>query len=281
MTWSSGAASGQPGAVAHWKELSELTTATVDTSLLTALGVSIRFRGVTALHDVSFGVQRGSVTALIGPNGAGKTTLFNCVSGLARCRGSIVFDGQELTRRPPHARAAMGIARTFQTPALLDGQNVLDNVLLGDYSQGPHGPFSGALAPGRTRRETAAAHERARDLLTRFGVWGDRDREVDALPHGHRRRIELVRCLMARPRLLMLDEPAAGLGPEESLPLFDRVAVWAAETDATILLVEHSMELVMSVADHVVVLAAGRLLAQGTPQSVQNDQRVVEVYLGE
>jgi branched-chain amino acid transport system ATP-binding protein len=224
-------------------------------------------------------VEIGSVCALIGPNGAGKTTLFNCVSGLTRPQGRILFDGQEITGLPSHARAGMGIARTFQTPALVDESSVLENVLLGDYCHARRKQLS-LVNPLRARQGKRRIESEADELLAVFGLSAEREREVGDLPHGQRRRVEIVRGLLEQPRLLLLDEPAAGLGPEESLPLFAEVTAWAKARRTTILLIEHSMELVMQVATEVIVMNAGSVLTSGSPEEVRNDARVIEAYLG-
>ncbi|SFK73604.1 ABC transporter ATP-binding protein [Geodermatophilus ruber] len=243
--------------------------------------VSISFRGVHALRDVSFEVRPGSVTALIGPNGAGKTTLFNCISGLYRSGGTIRLDGRDISTTRSAARARLGVARTFQTPALVAGWSVLANVVVGDCARGAAGPFASFLQPGRENRQARQAHEQAADLLETFGLAHLSETPVDGLPHAQRRRVEIVRALLPSPRLLLLDEPAAGLGNEESFPLFDRLLRWAEGRDMTVLLVEHSMDLVMKVAGHVVVLDAGGVIADGAAEEVRQDPAVIKAYLGE
>ncbi|MDL4817310.1 ABC transporter ATP-binding protein [Actinomadura opuntiae] len=243
----------------------------------------VSFRGLRALDAVTFDVPVGGVSAVIGPNGAGKTTLFNCISGLYRHDGRISLYGDDITSLDPHARASRGIARTFQTPVLLDELPVLDNVMLGGHARTRSGVLSTLVAAGRHRAEERRLREDAERLLDAFGIAHLADVPAGTLPHGDRRRTEVARAVMSRPRLLLLDEPAAGLGADESRELLE-VALAACEDagegPATALLVEHDMDLVMSVARFVVVLDAGRLLTSGTPRKVAADPRVVAAYLG-
>jgi len=239
----------------------------------------LSFAGLRALDSLDFEIPVGGTSAVIGPNGAGKTTLFNCVSGLYRYEGDLLLHGRSLGRLRPHQRARLGIARTFQTPALLDGDSALQNVALGAAAHSRTGVLQSMFATPVRRREERETLERAFALLDRFGIAGLADRPVAALAHGDRRRVEVARALLGSPRLLMLDEPAAGLGAEEAQDLLAEVEAHAG-TDATVLLVEHDVALVMSVARRVVVLDSGRLLAAGTPDEVRGDPRVVQAYLG-
>lgn len=248
---------------------------------LTLDGVSISFQGVHALRDVAFDVRPGSVTAVIGPNGAGKTTLFNCICGLNRSRGAIRLDDKDISGARPAVRARMGVARTFQTPSLVAGWTVLDNVVVGDCARGASGPFAPFLHPRRENRASRAARAEASALLETFGLATLAGTPVDGLPHATRRRVEIVRALLSNPRLLLLDEPAAGLSNEESFPLADTLLEWAAGRNVTILLVEHSMDLVMQVASHVVVLDAGSVIADGPPDEIRTNPAVIKAYLGE
>ncbi|MGR7027610.1 ABC transporter ATP-binding protein [Geodermatophilus sp. URMC 62] len=246
---------------------------------LAARGVGLSFAGLRALDAVDFEVPAGGTSAVIGPNGAGKTTLFNCVSGLYRYEGELSLHGRSLGRLRPHQRARLGIARTFQTPALLDTESALQNVALGAVAHSRVGVLDAMLVTPRRRREEREALGLAFDLLQRFGIASLAGRAVAGLAHGDRRRVEVARALMGSPRLLMLDEPAAGLGDGEARDLLAEVEAHAGP-DATVLLVEHDVALVMSVARRVVVLDSGRLLAVGTPDEVRADPRVVEAYLG-
>lgn len=221
------------------------------------------FRGVRALDSVSLQVAEGQVTGLIGPNGAGKSTLLNCISGLHRHEGDVLLHGRSIGGIAAFRRARLGVARTFQTPALLDHLPPLDNVMLGEPR----------------RRPERQLRARAAELLD---VMGDvADRPVGALSHGDRRRVELARSLMSRPCLLLLDEPAAGLDHDEAVELIGAVLRVGAEFGMSCVLVEHDVELVSTLAQAVVVLDTGRVLCVGTPAEVTNDPRVVTAYLGQ
>ncbi|HLL67356.1 MAG TPA: ABC transporter ATP-binding protein [Micromonosporaceae bacterium] len=234
--------------------------------------VSVSFLAVRALDGVTAVVPTGGITAVIGPNGAGKTTLLNCISGLYRHQGEIELHGRSLTGLPTHRRHGRDLARTFQTPALLDELPAIDNVMLG-----ANAVLRGWTAGRGGKRREREAHDRAAALLERVGIAPASVRPVGDLPHGERRRIEVARALVTQPRVLLLDEPAAGLDDDEAADLL----TVASEAGSTCVLVEHNMRLVMAVARHVVVLAAGRVLASGTPEEISRDPRVLEAYLGD
>jgi branched-chain amino acid transport system ATP-binding protein len=234
--------------------------------------VSIAFAGVQALQDVSFDVPSGVVTALIGPNGAGKTTMLNAISGIYASSGVVSLDGVPQNRSQPDERCRRGIARTFQTPSLLEDHSVLDNVMLGGHSA------TGGRVLGRPSRSAhRELRERSLDLLERFGIADRASDRVADLAHADRRRVETARALVTSPRVVLLDEPAAGLDDDEAQHLLGL----AAELADTCVLVEHNMSLVMSVARYVVVLAAGQVLATGTPDEVRTNPSVIEAYLGD
>ena len=247
-------------------------------ALLSLEGVGRNFGGLAAVHELDFAVRKGQITGLIGPNGAGKTTVFNLITGVLQVSaGQIRFAGQAIQRKPPHAVARLGIARTFQHLNVIGSMTLLDNVLLGAYARTRAGLFRGMLRLDRAEDESARAE--ALRQLKRVGLGDDPFATADSLPLGKLRLLEVARALMADPVLLLLDEPAAGLRRHEKEELIDLVKRLKAE-GATVLLVEHDMEVVMSLADHVVVMNHGQKLAEGTPTEVRRDPRVLEAYLG-
>jgi branched-chain amino acid transport system ATP-binding protein len=240
----------------------------VSEALLEAIGVTVRFGGKTALNDATVRVERGRITGLIGPNGAGKTTLFNVVCGLhGPNSGRVVLDGHDVTRLAPHKRARRGLARTFQRLELFTSLTVRDNVRVGGDI---HNRWS------RTRGDSAGAAERILELT---GLRAIADREVSEIPTGQARVVELARALMTEPKVLLLDEPAAGQSEEET-EAFGRLLRRLAGDGLAICLVEHDMTLVMDVCETINVLDYGRMIAIGSPEAVRADPAVVEAYLG-
>jgi branched-chain amino acid transport system ATP-binding protein len=234
--------------------------------LLTVDGVRVEFGGIIALADLSFTIDEGQICALIGPNGAGKTTLFNCISRLYQpSEGRILLDGRNLLALPAHRIARAGIARTFQNLALFPALTVVQNVMVGASSR---------RGSSRTRRVEALA------LLERLGLGDLASRPAAGLPYGTLKRVEIARALAAHPRLLLLDEPAAGLTHSEVDELGDLVRSIRDEFTLSVLLVEHHMAMVMAISDKVVVLDFGSKIAEGTPEQIRNDARVIEAYLG-
>jgi branched-chain amino acid transport system permease protein len=247
-------------------------------ALLAVRDVSRYFGGLAAVEGLEFDVRRGQITGLIGPNGAGKTTVFNLITGVLRVSaGQIRFSGQNIQNLPPHAIARLGLARTFQHLNIVPGMTLLDNVILGGYSRTRAGLFRGML--GLDRAEAESARAEALRQLRRVGLGDEPFAKADSLPLGKLRLLEVARALMADPVLLLLDEPAAGLRRHEKEELKQLVLRLKAE-GATVLLVEHDMEVVMSLADHVVVMNHGQKLAEGSPSQVRADPRVLEAYLG-
>ena len=246
---------------------------------LSVQGLTVRFGGLTALDDVSLTVGSREVTGIIGPNGAGKTTLLNVLCGFVKPdAGRIELDGRELTQLRPHRLAGMGIARTLQGVGLFAGLSVIENVMVGATSQARAGFWSALLGLPRSDRDERRLREQAVQALDRVGAADLADSMPGALPHGSRKRVALARALVAQPRLLLLDEPASGLS-EKELPELGALMRSLAD-DISVVVIEHRMDLMMSVCDTIFVLDFGRLIASGTPAQVQADPAVTAAYLG-
>ena len=249
-------------------------------ALLEARELTKSFGGVTAIADLHFEVPEDQVYAVIGPNGAGKTTLFNMLCGIyVPDEGNIRFQGREIIGKLPHQVAGMGVSRTFQNLQMFFNMSVLDNVMVGCHLRTRSGLFSAALRLPGVVREEQQARRWAREALTLCGLEQFIGQDAGSLPYGVLKRLEIARALAVQPRLLLMDEPAAGLNDTETLEM-RRLIRRICEAGITVLLVEHNMGLVMQVSDRVLVLNYGSRLAEGTPREIQNDPRVIEAYLG-
>jgi branched-chain amino acid transport system ATP-binding protein len=249
--------------------------------LLVVRNVGIEFGGITALKDVSFDVPRGEIVGLIGPNGAGKTTLFNCLSRIYRpSRGDILLENRSILEKPQHRIAAMGIGRTFQNVALFSTLSVRDNIRIGGHSITKGNAISDMIKLPSRRRTEQRLDDVTREISEFLDLQQVEDLAVVSLPFGTQKRVELGRALAMRPKILLLDEPAGGLNHEEVFALGDLIIRIRDQLGITILLVEHHMGLVMSIADRVVALNFGEKLSEGTPAYVQSDENVIKAYLG-
>ena len=250
--------------------------------LLAVEALSIRFGGVKALEDVSFDVMRHQICGLIGPNGAGKTTLFNCLSGIyTPTQGDIVLDGKRLLDLPRHAMAANGLGRTFQNVSLFPSMSVAENVMVGGHCRFASGFLADTLRLPSSRRRSEAVRAEAERLLGLLRLEQFRDTAVSDLPFGIQKRVEFARALASDPKLLLLDEPAAGLNHAELDDLAQLIRRMRDEFGITILLVEHNVALVMALSDKIVALDFGRKIAEGTPHEVRTNPAVIAAYLGE
>lgn len=242
--------------------------------------LSVRFGGVQALSNVALDARVGEITAVIGPNGAGKTTLFNCISGFTRRGGELSLCGERIDHLNVTQRCARGLGRTFQTPALIASLSVLENLKVGCHSWTKAGAGAAMLALPRARKEERETNEWCMDILRSLGLESQASRSVAGLPHRERRLVEIGRALASRPRVLLLDEPAAGSSQGEAMHMMESTVDYCQTHRISVLLVEHNVRLVMQLADQVHVLDFGRNIASGTPSAVQRNDAVIKAYLG-
>lgn len=250
-------------------------------TILELKGLTKNFGGLTAVGNVDFKVEKDSITGLIGPNGAGKTTIFNLITGVYKVSsGNIIFEGKDIANKEPYQIADAGITRTFQNIRLFKKLTVYENVLTACHFNADYTLLDSVLRLPKFRKQEKALNDQASELLQIMGLDGRRDLVANNLPYGLQRRLEIARALALRPKLLLLDEPAAGMNPEETEQLMNMISEIRTKFNLTILIIEHHMDLIMGVCESIMVLNFGCKLAEGTPREVQNNKSVIEAYLG-
>lgn len=251
-------------------------------SQLEVKDITLRFGGVTAIKGVGFNVEQGTIQAIIGPNGAGKTSMLNCISGVYRPQeGRITLDGKDITALSPYARTGLGLARTFQNIALFKGMTVLDNLLIGRHTHQKAGLLAGGIYYGSGQKEEVIHREYVEDIIDFLEIEPIRKKTVGTLAYGLQKRVELARALALEPKILLLDEPMAGMNAEEKEDMARFVLDINDDRGTTIVMIEHDMGVVMDISNRVVVLNFGQKIADGTPDEVQRDSQVQKAYLGQ
>jgi branched-chain amino acid transport system ATP-binding protein len=253
----------------------------VEANVLYADHITIKFGGLVAVNDVSFAIPPKSVISLIGPNGAGKTTFFNVLTGLYEAtEGTVYLNGKDVTAIKPHKRAALGMARTFQNIRLFGLMTAEENVMVAMHPHLKAGVISTIVRTPRQRREEREARDTARELLEYVGIGKSEGELARNLSYGDQRRLEIARAMALRPKILLLDEPTAGMNPQESANFNDFVYRVRDERDMSVLLIEHDMSVIMKISERITVLDRGTMIAEGTPDDIRNNQTVIEAYLG-
>ena len=251
-------------------------------AILRINNLRMQFGGLVAVEDVHYELQKGQIGAIIGPNGAGKTTVFNCISGFYKpTRGEIFLGEREITGFPSHVIARAGLTRTFQNVRLFEEMTVVENLLIARHNHVNHNYFSGIFRTPDFRRSEAKAKEVAAHWLRTFALLDHANQEAGNLAYGQQRRLEIARCMMSEPKVLILDEPAAGLNPSETAELVGFIDMLRDEYDLSVLLIEHDMNLIMKISEHIMVMEHGKPIAYGSPQEIRENPMVVKAYLGE
>lgn len=251
-------------------------------TILSVTDLRMQFGGLVAVDDVNFSLQQGQISAIIGPNGAGKTTIFNCISGFYKpTAGKVFLCGENITAKPSHVIAQKGLTRTFQNIRLFSEMTVLENLLIAQHSHLNKGYFAGLLRLPAFKKSEKNALANALKWLDIFELTPFANREAGNLSYGQQRRLEMARCMILRPKILILDEPAAGLNPQETQALIELIRQLRDQHDVSVLLIEHDMNLIMNISENILVVEYGRPIAEGTPKAIQENPEVIKAYLGE